>query len=147
MQAILIKHRKKKHCCFDSVFYQLLGPLFIDFKVIFEAFGMSKITSKTFATRSSEKRKNIRKCHRVASKSRFAGSEVDAQIKSRGMLRHEKNTRNANRRKHEILDRLLVYFGTILGTKIHAKSCQKISRKSIPQKIDKKTAQKCSEDH
>ena len=97
---------------------------------------------KSFSTRSSEKRKNMKKCHRVASKSRFAGSEVDAKMTLRSMLRHEKSTCNANRRKSQIFDRFWLHFGTILGAKIDAKSHQKMSRKSIPQKIDKKSAQK-----
>ena len=131
---------------FDAEIFELLGPLLSDFRLFFGAFGRSKITLKSFSTRSSEKRKNIKKCHRVASKSRFAGSEVDAKMTLRSMLRHEKNTCNANRRKSQIFDWFLLNFGTILGAKIDAKSHQKISRKSIPQKIDQKRPQKCSGD-
>ena len=99
-----------------------------------------KMTLKSFSTRSSEKRKNIKKCHRVASKSRFAGPAVDAKMSLRSDLRPAKNASSANRRKRQIFDRFGLHFGTILGAKIDAKSHQKLNRKSIPQKIDQQRA-------
>ena len=142
LEPILDKKSFKNHMFFWSCFLQAFGPLFVDFLVFFEAFGRPKITLKTFAMRSCEKRKNIKKRHRVASKSRFAGSEVHEQISLRSMLRHEKNTCCANERKSQICHRFGLHLGFMLGTKIDAKSYQKMNRKSIPQKIDKKRALK-----
>ena len=96
--------------------------LFIDFWLFFEAFGSSKIASKSSSMRLSEKRKNLKKCHRVASKSRFAGPAVDAKMSLRSDLRPAKNASSANRRKSQIFDRFLLQFGSILGAKIDSKS-------------------------
>ena len=139
-----MKKSLKNLLFFRCCFFRAFGTTFGGFWGVFLSFWEVKITLKSFSTRSSEKRKNMKKCHRVASKSRFAGSEVDAKMTLRSMLRHEKSTCNANRRKSQIFDRFWLHFGTILGAKIDEKSCQKISRKSIPPKIDQMRPQKCS---
>lgn len=98
------------------------------------AFGWSEITLKSFLMRSCGKRKILKKCRRVASKSRFAGSEIDAEMRSRSMLRPAKNTCSAYRGKTQMSDRFWGNFGTISGAKTDAKSHRKLSRKSISQK-------------
>ena len=65
----------------------------------------------------------------------------------RSDLRPAKNASSANRRKSQIFDGVKLHFGTILGAQIDAKSSQKISRKTMTQKIDQKRVQKGSEDH
>ena len=91
--------------------------------------------------------KNHEKHCKVLQKSRFAGPALDAKMGLRSDLRREKNTSSDNRRKSQIVARFGFHFGTILGTKIDVKSYQKMSRKSIPQKIDKKTPQKSNYYH
>ena len=114
--------------------------------MFFGALGRSNITSKSFSMRFTGKRKNLKKCHRVASKSRFAGPAVDAKMGLRSDLRPAKKASSANQRKSQIFYQFWLQFGSILEANIDAKSHQKLNRKSIPQKIDQKSTQKCSED-
>ena len=129
--------------CFSMLIFSRFRLRFCSIsECFFGLFGRSKITSKSSSMRLSGKRKNLKKCCRVASKSRFAGPEVDAKMNSTSNLRPAKNASSANRRKSQIFDRFWVHLRTILGAKIDAKSHHKMIRKSTPQKIDKKTAQK-----
>ena len=101
---------EKIHTFFDAFFCTLSGPLVVDFLPFFGSFGRSKSASKSFAMRSCEKRKNLQKCCRVASKSRFADSEVDAKMTLRSMLRPAENTCCTYRRKSQISGRFCVDF-------------------------------------
>ena len=117
---------------FDADFFEYRGPVLADFGRFFGAFGRSKITSKSFSTRSSEKWKNLQKHSKVLLKSRFAGPAVDAKMSLRSDLRHEKNTSSDNRRKSQIFCRFGLHFWTMMGAKIDVKSRRKMSRTSMP---------------
>ena len=110
----------------------------MDLWVFWGAFGRSKITSKSSSMRFSGKRKNLKKCCRVASKSRFAGPEVDAKMSSRSNLRPAKNASSANRRKSQISDRFGLHFWDHFGSpnrcKIVSKNESKIDTPKNRQK-------------
>ena len=110
------------------------------FLVFFRAFGRSKITSKSSSMRFSGKRKNLKKCHRVASKSRFAGPEVDAKMSSRSNLRPAKNASSANPRKSQIFDRFGVHFGSPNRCKIASKIQSKIDHAKKSPKSPKRVS-------
>ena len=86
----------------DFCFFLYLFSMLIFYKLVDEFLSIlgasrgSKIALKSFLMRSSWNRKNLTKPVRVASKSRFAGSEVDAKTSFRCKLRPEKNTCSAD---------------------------------------------------
>ena len=87
----------KKSVVFSMLFF---SSFWDHFWLILGCFG--KLLGGQKSLRSHSRRdllkseQNFKKCHRVASKSRFAGAEVDAKMSLRGMFRHEKNTCSAS---------------------------------------------------
>ena len=125
----------ENRCVFQCCLFDACCQHFVDFGVIFGGSGRSKIALKSFPKRFVKNRKNLLKRGRVASKSRFASPEVAPKMTLRSKLRPEKSTCNADQQKTQIFSGFGIHLGSIWGSKIDAKSYQKLSRKSTIQKI------------